>query len=529
MIFIPVRFIPLILLLSCIDNIIAQTSFQKTFGGIYDDHCFSVNPITDKGFILAGYTNSYGAGANDFYLIKTDSVGNTIWTKTYGGTGDDEAYAAQQTTDGGYIVAGYSNSFATFYDAYLIKTNALGDTLWTKTYGSNKDDYINSIQQTTDGGFILAGYTTGFISGADSGSIYLIKTDANGNLSWSKALGGTNGYNDGYRVRQTTDKGYIITGYTNGFGEPNGDAFLCKTDSMGTVSWTKTYGSSGVDWGNSVKQTPDGGYIIVGSSSFDSTNLIDVYLIRTNTIGDTLWTKTYGGLGYDYGQSVEQTTDGGYIITGYTNGCDTCNYNVYLIKTDANGNLIWSNTNGGVEDDEGNAVHQTSDGGYLVGGFSNSFSSGDDDFYMIKTDANGNSCNQTNATNIMKSPHTIQTTQTMQLYTANTIMHSAATQVDTGNTTTVICYPTGIKSFHQNQVSINVFPNPTTGLFSLQLNPSTENNIAVTITNNLGETVYNTAIQSSKEINLQNLASGIYVIRVQFSCGICSQKITLIK
>jgi len=436
----------------------------------------------------------------------------------------------QQTTDGGYVVAGYSRSFdaSANYQAYLVKTNSVGDTLWTRTYGGAKDDYVNSVQQTKDGGYILSGYSTSFISGADSGSIYLIKTNANGNLLWSKALGGTNQYNDGYSVRQTFDKGYIVTGYSNGFGDLNGDAYLFKTDSSGNVLWTKTYSSPGIDWGNSVKQTSDSGYVVAGTSSFDSLTLTDVYLIKTNGLGDTLWTKTYGGPGYDYGQDVQQTTDGGYIITGYTNSCDTCNNSVYLIKTDANGNLLWSNTNGGIGDDEGNYVVQTADGGYAVGGFTNSFGAGDYDFYLIRTDANGNSCNQVNSTNPMKTPNTIQATQTIQLYTANTIMHLVPTQVDSGNTTTAVCYPAGIKSFSENQPSVNIFPNPNNGLFTLQIN-TTEENVMVSIENNLGETVYTCTVNSSKEINLQNLSNGIYFVRTQSFDKAISHKIILTK
>ncbi len=506
---------------------IAQTGFQKTYGGAFDERGFSVNQTTDKGFIIAGYTNSYGAGMNDFYLIKSDSLGNPVWSKTYGGTKDDEAYSVKQTTDGGFIIAGYSNSFGAInYDAYLVKTDAMGDTLWTKTYGGINSDFANSVQQTTDGGFILAGYTTSFVSSPDSGNIYLIKTDANGNLSWSKSLGGAINISDGYSVKQTTDKGYIVTGYTNSFGEPNGDVILFKTDSMGIVSWTKTYGSLGLDWGNSIKQTTDGGYIIAGSASFDSTNLVDVYLIKTNAIGDTLWTKTYGGIGYDFGQSVEQTTDGGYIITGYTNSCDTCNYNAYLIKTDINGNLLWSSTNGGKGDDEGNYVHQTTDGGYIVAGVTNSYGTGDYDFYVIKTDANGISCNQANFTNVKKSPPTMQNNQTMQLYPANTSLHYINTLLDTGNITTDICYPLGIKSLSENQPLIKVFPNPTNGTFTLQINNFNEENVIVSIENNLGETVYSNL---SKEINLQNLTSGTYFLHVKSFDNMYSQKIILIK
>ena len=507
----------------------AQTHFQKTYGGISTDQAYAINLTKDNGFIMAGYTLNYSSGGFDFYLVKTDSLGNTAWGTTYGGRKQDQAYDVQQTTDGGYILAGYSNSFDpnSNYKAYLVKTNVNGDTIWTRVYGGAKNDYVNSIQQTKDGGYILAGYTTSFISGADSGSVFLFKINANGNLLWSKALGGTNGYNDGYGVRQTFDNGYIVTGYTNGFGEPNGDAFLFKTDSLGNILWTKTYGSSGIDWGNSVKQTRDSGYVVVGTSSFDSTVLSDVYLIKTNSVGDTLWTKTYGGAGYDYGQYVQQTTDGGYIIAGYTNTCDTCNNNVCLIKTDAVGNLIWSNINGGNGDDEGNYVVQTTSGGFAAGGFTNSFGSGDYDFYLIKSDADGNSCNQLNSTYLMKTPKTKQTVQTMQLYTTNTSTHYVATKVDSGITSTTICYQAGIKSFNESLPSIRIFPNPNNGHFTLQI-ISTEDPVVVSIQNNLGETVY-TGLTKTKEIDLQNLPSGLYFIKAQFSDKTYSEKIILTK
>ena len=508
----------------------SQTTFQKTFGGSGDDYAFPVIQSADKGFVLAGYTDSYGAGSNDFYVIKTDSLGNAIWTKTYGGTRDDEAYAVKQTTDGGYIIAGYSKSFGSInYDSYLIKINANGDTLWTKTYGGTKDEYTNSLQQTTDGGFILAGYTTTFVTGTDSGNIYLIKTDALGNLKWTKSFGGAVAISDGYSIQQTTDKGYIITGYTNSFGEPNGDAFLIKTDSIGNMAWTKTYGSLGVDWGNSVQQTSDGGYIIAGSSSFDTTNLIDVYLIKTNTNGDTLWTKTYGSTGYDFGQAIEQTIDGGYIITGYTNSYGAGNYNVYLIKADANGNAIWSSAIGNTGDDEGNSVHQTTDGGYVISGISNSFGAGDYDMYLIKVDANGNTCNKTTLSSNISSPATILNNQTTQIYTANTSLNYIHTLIDTGAVTNGICTSLGVKSINKYNRDITIFPNPNNGVFTISINDSEEEKANIVIKNILGETIYSIKANKINKVDLQNLPNGTYFLYIQSNNEPYSQKIIIIE
>jgi ribosomal protein S11 len=180
---------------------------------------------------VAGYTSSFGAGGTDIFLIKTDASGNLQWAKTYGGTGWDYAYSVQQTSDGGYIVAGHTNSFgAGYYDIFLIKTDANGNVIWAKTYGGTYSDYASSVQQTSDGGYIVAGYTFSF--GAGINDIFLIKTDANGNVIWAKTYGGTVG-DEAYSVRQTSDGGYIVAGGTWSFSVEG--AFLIKTDANGNI------------------------------------------------------------------------------------------------------------------------------------------------------------------------------------------------------------------------------------------------------------------------------------------------------
>ena len=208
--------------------------FAKTYGGTNWDGAFSVQQISDGGYILAGYTNSFGAGNFDLFLIKTDASGNVQWAKTYGGTSWDEAYSVRQTLDGGYIVAGWTNSFgAGGADILLIKTNASGNVQWAKTYGGTSNDYAYSVQQTSDGGYIVAGYTESF--GAGGVDVFLIKTYANGNLQWAKTYGGT-GYAYAYSFQHTSDGGYILAGYTNSFGAGSWDIFFVKTDANGNIS-----------------------------------------------------------------------------------------------------------------------------------------------------------------------------------------------------------------------------------------------------------------------------------------------------
>ncbi len=370
-------------------NMIIAQGWEKTYGGTGLDEGNSVQQTNDGGYIITGYTESFGSGFRDVYLIKTNANGDTLWTKTYGGTGYDDGLSVQQTNDNGYIIAGATNSFgAVNCDVYLIKTDANGDTLWTKTYGGTDYDIGYSGQQTNDNGYIIAGYTYSF--GAGMGDVYLLKTDSVGDTLWTKTFGGA-GDDMGNSVKQTNDNGYIIAGKTYSFGSGMGDIYLIKTDFIGDTLWTKTYGGTGWDEGTSVQQTIDNGYIIAGTTTSFGAGGYDVYLIKTNENGDTLWTKTYGGTLDDFGWSVKQTIDNGYIIAGHTYNFGAVNSDVYLIKTNENGDTLWTNTYGGIDGDFGRSVQQTIDGGYIVAGYTNSFGAELTDVYLIKTDSLGNS------------------------------------------------------------------------------------------------------------------------------------------
>ncbi|MCK4345550.1 MAG: carboxypeptidase regulatory-like domain-containing protein, partial [Bacteroidales bacterium] len=320
-------------------NANTQITFQKAFGGSKWDYGISVQQTNDGGYIITGSTQNFGAGGGDVYLIKTDEYGDTLWTKTFGGSNHDHGMSVQQTNDGGYIITGYTESFGEGdYDTYLIKTDLHGDTLWTKTFGDILSDLGLCVQQTNDGGYIITGYTKNFGAGWRR-DVYLIKTNEYGDTLWTKTFGG-NSVDASHHVQQTYDGGYIISGSTQSFGAGLTDVYLIKTDEYGDTLWTKTFGGSHHDEGLSVQQTNDGGYIISGSTISFGEGYRDVYLIKTDKYGDTLWTKTFGGSSTgEIGHEVQQTNDGGYIITGFIESYDPANYDVYLIKTDEYGNI----------------------------------------------------------------------------------------------------------------------------------------------------------------------------------------------
>jgi hypothetical protein len=359
-----------------------QKVWTRTYGGPAPDYGSSVQQTSDGGYIVAGTEGYDGPDSVQVYLIKTDAAGDTVWTRKYGGTRREAGESVRQTSDGGYIIAGLTTSFgAGQEDVYLIKTNASGDTIWTKTYGGTGSDYGRSVKQTSDGGYIITGFTDSF--GAGSYDVYLIKTNASGDTVWTKTYGGAS-EESGSCVQQTSDGGYVISGYTFSFGAGPTDVYLIRADAGGGVVWGRVYGGASWEFGNSVQQTSDGGYIVAGETESFGAGDSDTYLIRTDADGDTVWTRTYGGTGHEAGFSVQETSDGGYIIAGHTYTFGAGGGDVYLIRADAGGGVIWARAYGDTAEEGSYSVQQTSDGGYIVAGHADPSGTGNDDVYLIR-------------------------------------------------------------------------------------------------------------------------------------------------
>ncbi len=381
----------IILVLLSSKTIIAQpapdTIWTKTFGGAGSDQALSVLETFDAGFIVVGATNSYGNGSLDGWLFKIDENGNESWNKTFGGSSNEVLYYVHQTTEGGYILAGFTESFGNGgRDLWLIKTDEYGDEIWNKTFGGTNDELGNFVQPTSDGGYIITGSTESFGSGSED--FWLIKVDGNGNEEWNKTYGGSFGER-AYTVHQTNDNGYVLAGRTDSYGNGSLDAWLIKTDTSGNELWDKTFGGTAADNAYSLQITSDNGYVLAGYTKSSGSGEEDIWLIKTDNNGDEIWNKKIGGLGNDVTYSIQQTADSGYIISGFTNSSGNGGMDVWLIRTNTNGNILWDETFGGSLDDLAFSGQQTSDGGYIVAGSTYSFGNGQDDFYLIRVNSDG--------------------------------------------------------------------------------------------------------------------------------------------
>jgi len=343
-------------------------------------------------------------GNKEVKTIFKENILNGGWSKTFGGNGDDIGYCVKQTSDGGYIIVGETNSFGSGdYDVWLIKTDADGIDEWIKVHGGLDHDGGFSVQETKDGGYIIGGYTFSYAVGEHDA--WLLKTDSKGNEMWNMSYGGI-GFDNGGIVFQTDDGGYIIQGLTDSFGAGGYDGWLIKTDENGTELWNKTYGGSGNEFTRDMAMTSDGGYILIGQKlSQGLFPKVVVWLIKIDVDGNVIWDKTYKGkFGHSFGTCAQPTSDDGYIITGQTKGFSLFGKwlgrgDIWLIKTDADGNKVWDKTFGRfIFEDICPYIIQTSDNGYLLAGLTDGLGSFITQLlwnpliskaYLLKTDING--------------------------------------------------------------------------------------------------------------------------------------------
>ena len=356
-----------------------DTLWTRTYGGLYQDFAGDVEVTADSGYIVVGMSTIVG-GNGDCYVVKTNSAGDILWTQSYGGANYDCCWSIRQCEDLGYIMSGETKSFsADSQDLYLVRTDAIGDTLWTRIYGGIGEEFGACVQRTLDSSYIVVGKTSSFGAGMDD--VWLLKIDRFGNIEWEKTYGGAV-VDVGISVEQTTDSGFIIAGYTVSVDSfDSADVYVIKTDKNGDTLWTRTFGGDCDERGQSVQLTADGGFILAGYTSSYGSGLTDIYLIKLNSIGDTLWTKAYGGSDLDQAYCIRETSNGDFIIAGVTG---TGNADVLVVRTDKDGNVKWTKTIGDSTPEIGQSVRETADGGFIIAGWDNKYGQGMEDYYLIR-------------------------------------------------------------------------------------------------------------------------------------------------
>jgi len=409
-----------------------------------EDLLYDIQQTKDDGYILGGYSASYingdktqdTWGAWDYWIVKTDSLGTKQWDKDFGGTDGDFLYSIQQTSDGGYILGGISSSNISgdktqntrgTIDYWIVKTDSLGNKLWDKDFGGTDDDLLHSIQQTADGGYILGGWSQSNLGGDKTQNVWgiypdhdfwIVKVDSIGNKQWDKDIGGTDD-DELYSIQQTRDGGYILGGYSQSNisgdksqnvwgGSADLDYWIVKLDSLGIKQWDKDFGGTVSDWLYSLQQTTDGGYILGGSSwsniSGNKTNntqgSLDYWIIKTDSLGNMEWDKDFGGTDGDEFFSVSQTLDEGYLISGTSYSPvsgDKTESNIgqeqmWILKTDSLGKKLWDKTILTTGHDEQGLAIQTREGCYVFANFTDAGfgahktqpSQGFNDYWFIK-------------------------------------------------------------------------------------------------------------------------------------------------
>lgn len=347
---------------------------KKYHRGNYDD-CKWIEETSDSGFVLVG-VSEINSNPIDILLVRTDAEGDTLWTHSYGCTIGQNASCVREDHDGGFVIAGYMSLSMTLKNAWIIKTDSQGDTVWTARYGGDRNAEAFNVSCTPDSGYIVTGrkYDPGQFA-----NVFLLKLTSQGGIEWARTFGGP-GYEEGYSVQQTADGGYMVAGSKDSTGRGY-DFYLIRTDADGILQWSRTYGGLQYDHCTSAEQTIDGGYIMFGES--DSYIPNSSLAVKTDASGDTLWTKVYHRSNGDYGWSVYQASDGGFIFGGYTNNPGFLD-DYWFVRTDANGDTLWMKSVGHGDDQRGYRVLQASDGGYVLAGYSSEGVPTGGDFFVVK-------------------------------------------------------------------------------------------------------------------------------------------------
>ncbi len=473
-------------------NCFAQAPYiewQKSFGGSNYDYARYVVQTSDGGYVVVGNTSSNDGnvtqsfGNGDFLIIKTNSSGIMEWQKTYGGFNSEFINSIQQTSDQGFILSGYSKSNNGAYstnhgnnDFLILKLNSIGDIVWQKNYGGTGDDLALDAIQTNDGGYAVIGQTSsnnGNLTGNHGFSDYwVLKLSSSGNIEWQNNYGGSGG-DVGEKIQQTNDGGYILIGFSiSSDGDSMShiganDIWILKINPSGVIEWEKSVGSASNDYGYGIIQTNDFGYILSGTTNLSSNS--NAIIAKLSPSGTIEWQNTYGGNGIDTNYSIQIDADGGYIFIGYSDSTNNNfsnnhgNYDIWLTKIDHSGNFLWQKLLGGTNSDFAYCVKKTSDNGYIIAGDTNSTNGdvlqnfGFSDFWLVKLS------------------------------------------------------PEQLSNSTFQQENLIIYPNPATNLINLQT-PSNITFDTITVSDLTGKIILKQS-ENTTQTSIENLSAGVYFLQ----------------
>jgi hypothetical protein len=502
-----VRLTLFIISLSLTIQAAAQQQYKKSYGGDSSDVCASGIPVTDGGYIMTGYTKSFGAGMEDVYVVKVDSTGNMLWAKTYGGANTDYGHKIIQSSDGGFVIVGRTESFgANGIDMYVIKTDDTGKVLWSRLFGGYGVQEAFDVKQTTKGGYIIVGNSFNFTFYMP----YLIETDGAGNLLWTKTY--AIGF-DAARGRHVQQVGncFIVGGTVSKADTVNfwsEDIFLMKTDSAGVPIWTKAYNGAYHDNLVDAKKTNDDGYIVL-SFSWDDT-YVGTYLLKLDSNGNRQWSHL-GISTAAYPMAVYQSADSGYVVAGSAGSSYT-----FLYKTDDTGGVKWMNH---IRNFGATNVTPTDNGYVMPGSGPGSFSN----YMTVKTASDGRSCNDTSIPYIS---YPFYHNMSLPPVSTSSLDSVAAVITLTGYSglSTDQCQPELVKKLDTSP-EIVVYPNPSDGVFKVK---SAETIISIELFTVEGKLVYR------ENVNTKNAAvlitghrPGLYIYSITQANKVKTGKVVL--
>ncbi|MEZ5013790.1 MAG: T9SS type A sorting domain-containing protein [Chitinophagales bacterium] len=584
--------------------------WQNVIGGYNDDYLNCIQQTLDGGYILGGDSKSGANGDktenrfgtdNDYWVVKIDSTGNIQWQKTLGGTSTESLEAILQTSDGGFLVGGYSLSPLSgnktegnigSYDYWIVKLDGTGNIEWQNTIGGSASDKLHCIVQTNDTGYLLGGESESDVSGdktensRGSNDYWIVKINSFGSVEWQKTFGGDD-YDGLFSIDKTTDNGYLLGGYSlsgisgdkieNNFGGTY-DYWIVKIDSVGNILWQNDIGGNASDKLRKVLQTPDNGFLLGGTSSSgisgdknETSHSDDYWIVKTDQYGNIIWQNTISGVSADIFHDMVQMSNGNFLVGGSSwslSGIDKSESRIgmgsfsdyWIVMLDSLGNILWENTVGGDKNDGFNSLSATMDGGCIIGGSSLSNIYGDkaeanwnpstNDWWVVKIGSDVIECeaptdlyaDNITATSAKFHWSIVPGTGGYKIYYRESGMGAWIKKQSITNFKTIsgllpnTSYDFKIKSFCYTEFStfsetetfttmplksgmasldaqFSVYPNPTTGMITINLEKNTSTNNKLIIINTLGEKIIDVLItENNVNIDLSQYPSGLYFI-----------------